>query len=140
MSFTGNHICTSYKKELLEGNVHDFNSDTFKLALYDEDATLNAETTVYSASDEVSGTGYSAGGAALTVVAPTTSGKIAYASFADLTFSTVTLTARGGLIYNSSAGNKAVLVVDFGRNIIKTAEDLVITMPTADSLNAIIRL
>jgi len=120
---------------------HDFTvgGSTFNLALYDDNASLNADTTVYSTTDEVTGTGYSAGGAALTNITPVLGGTTAYADFADLTFSTVTLTARGGLIYNS-ANNEAVAVLDFGTNQTRTAADLVIQFPTADALNAIVRI
>jgi hypothetical protein len=139
MSFSGNHVPTSFLVELLSG-THDFTADTFKLALYDENATLNADTTAYSATNEVSGSGYTAGGATLTPSAPASDGRTALVDFSDLTFSAVTVTARGGLIYNSSKSNRAVSVLDFGRNIIKTAADLVVTMPTPDRLNALVRL
>jgi hypothetical protein len=141
MAFTGNWVCTSFKVELLRG-LHNFDNggDTFKLALYDSTATLNASTTVYTTTGEVSGTGYSAGGAALTNVTPTSGGTTGYADFDDLTFSTVTLTARGALIYNSTNGNRAVQVLDFVSNQTKTAADLVITFPTGDALNAIVRV
>ena len=132
-------MTTSFKKEVLEG-THDFRVDTFKLALYDVAASLGPATTVYSATDEVTGTGYSAGGATMTAVAPTTSGITAYTDFADVTFSTVTIAARGGLIYNSSQGNVAVAVLDFGYTVTKTADDLVVTFPTADATNAIVRI
>ncbi len=142
MAFTGNYLCTSFKKELLTAQ-HDFSSHTFKLALYTEDATLNADTTDYSATNEVSGTGYSAGGITLTAVTPTSGGGRAWTDFNDETLSTATITARGGLIYNTTAGGgvgttNAVAVLDFGRNIIKTAQDFVVTFPTADAINAII--
>ena len=142
MSFSGNHVCTSFLVELLQA-THDFTpstGDTFKLALYDENATLNADTTVYSATNEVSGTGYSAGGVTLTTSTPTSDGRTALVDFNDVTLSTVTITARGGLVYNSSKSNRTVMVLDFGRNIIKTAADMVITMPTPDQWNALVRL
>jgi hypothetical protein len=104
MAFTGNFMCTSFKQELLFG-VHDFDSstgDTFKLALYTNSASFTAATTAYTSSDEVSGTGYSAGGGTLTNIDPTTSGTTAFTDFADLTFSTATITARGALIYNTT--------------------------------------
>ena len=88
--------------------------DTFKVALYTSSASLDASTTAYTTSNEVSGTGYSAGGATLTAVAPTTSGTTAFVDFNDVTFSSSTITARGCLIYNSSDSNKAVAVFDFG--------------------------
>ena len=101
MAFTGNYLCTSFKKEVLEG-LHDFNvgANTYKLALYTNSASFTAATTVYTATNEVSGTGYSAGGGTLTNIDPTTSGTTAFIDFADLTFSTATITARGALIYN----------------------------------------
>lgn len=144
MAFSGNYVCTSYKRELLEMK-HDFRSHTFKIALYDSTATLNASTTDYSATNEVTGTGYSAGGIALTAVAPVESGTGALADFNDATFSTVTLTARGALVYNTTteggAGTtNAVFVLDFGRDITRTAADFVVQMPTADILNAIVRI
>ena len=101
-------MCTSFKVELLKG-VHNFTNssgDTFKLALYTSSATLGATTTVYTTSQEVSGTNYTAGGAALTNVTPTTSGTTAIVDFNDLTFSTATITARGCLIYNDDEGDK----------------------------------
>jgi len=142
MAFTGNHVCTSYKAELLQG-LHDFTTssgDAFYLALYDDNATLTTATTVYSTTDEVTGTGYTAGGKLLTNITPTSSGTVGFADFADLTFSTVSITTRGGLIYNSTNGNRACFVLDFVTNQTKTAADFVVTMPTADALNAIARV
>ena len=142
MAFTGNFMCTSFKQEVLEG-LHDFNAtggNTFKLALYDNTATLDASTTVYTTSGEISGTGYIAGGAALTNVDPTTSGTTAFGDFDDLTFATATITARGALIYNSTNGNRAVVVLDFGSDKTSTAGDFTIIFPTADASNAIIRI
>tara|TARA_R110000824_G_scaffold60791_4_gene162224 strand:- start:393 stop:812 length:420 start_codon:yes stop_codon:yes gene_type:complete len=131
--------CTSFKKELLMG-THDFSSDTFKIALYVSTATLGAATTAYTSTGETTGTGYNAGGGTLTAVTPTNDGEAGIADFADITFSTATLTARGALIYNSSKSNKAVCVLDFGSDRIKTAADFVITFPAADQFNAIIRV
>lgn len=133
-------MCVSFKKELLEA-VHDFTSDTFKIALYLESADLHpSTTTAYTATGESSGTNYSAGGATLTAVAPTTSGLYAISDFADVTFSSVTLSARGALIYNSSKSNRAVAILDFGVTKTKTATDLEITFPSPDSQNAIVRI
>lgn len=135
-------MCTSFKVELLTG-THDFTNttgDTFKLALYTSSATLGASTTVYTTTNEVSGTGYTAGGAALTNVTPTSSGTTAFTDFADLTFSTATITARGCLIYNDTDGDKAVVVLDFGGDKTSTAGDFTIVFPTADASNAIIRI
>jgi len=149
MAFSGNFMCTSFKKELLYG-VHDFdlaNGDTFKIALYDNNASFTAATTAYTATDEVSGTGYSAGGGALTNVDPTSSGTTALTDFQDETFSTATITARGALIYNTtpnttsiSVTNPSVVVLDFGADKTSTAGDFTIVFPTADASNAIIRI
>lgn len=149
MAFSGNFMCTSFKKELLFG-VHDFdlaNGDTFKIALYDNNASFTAATTAYTTSNEVSGTGYSAGGGALTNVDPTSSGTTALTDFQDETFSTATITARGALIYNTtpnttslSVTNPTVVVLDFGGDKTSTAGDFTIVFPTADSSNAIIRI
>jgi len=143
MAFTGNFMCTSFKQELLTA-THDFTTGTgsaFKLALYDNNASFTAATTAYTATDEVSGTGYSAGGGALTNVTPTTSGTTALTDFADLTFTTATITARGALIYNDdAAGDPSVVVLDFGADKTSTAGDFTIVFPTADASNAIIRI
>lgn len=143
MAFTGNFLCTSFKVELLE-SVHNFTTgtgDTYKLALYDNSASFTAATTAYTATNEVSGTGYSAGGGTLTNVTPTSSGTTAFIDFDDLTFSTATITARGALIYNSSAaGNPAVCILDFGGAKTSTAGDFTIVFPTADASNAIVRI
>ena len=141
MAFTGNFLCTSLKKEVLEG-LHDFNvgANTYKLALYDNNASFTAATTVYTATNEISGTGYSAGGGTLTNIDPTTSGTTAFIDFADLTFSTATITARGALIYNSTNGNRTVCVLDFGADKTSTAGDFTIVFPTADASNAIVRI
>lgn len=135
-------MCTSFKQELLEG-THNFKNSgggTFKLALFTSSATLGASTTAYATTNEVSGTGYSAGGSALTRVDPTSSGTTAFTDFADLTFSTATITANGALIYNSSASDKAVIVLAFGGDKTSTAGDFTIQFPTADASNAIIRI
>ena len=143
MAFTGNYMCTSFKQELMEG-VHNFKlsgGSTFKLAMYDNSASFTAATTAYTVTNEVSGTGYSAGGGTLTRVDPTTSGTTAFTDFADLTFSTATVTARGALIYNdSAAGDPSVVVLDFGSDKTSTAGDFTIVFPTADASNAIIRI
>lgn len=132
-------MCTSFKVQLLAGD-HDFDTDTFKIALYTSDATLGASTTAYSTDDEASGIGYTAGGNTLTAVAPTSSGTTAYVDFADTTWSSSTITARGALIYNSSKANKAVAVIDFGAEKSSTAGDFTVQFPTADASNAIIRI
>ena len=143
MAFTGNFMCTSFKKELMTA-THDFTAstgNTFKLAMYTNSASFTAATTAYTATNEVSGTGYSAGGGTLTNVTPTTSGTTAYADFADLTFSTATITARGALIYNDTAsGDPTVVVLDFGADKTSTAGDFTIVFPTAGASTAIIRI
>ena len=144
-------MCTSFKKELLEG-VHNFKNsggDTFKLALYAEGsggkssttATLGATTTAFTTTGEVANSGsYSSGGGTLTRVDPTTSGTTAFTDFNDLSFTTATITAMGALIYNSSDSNKAVAVLDFTSNKTSTAGTFTIQFPTADASNAIIRI
>lgn len=143
MAFSGNFMCTSFKKELLEG-VHNFKNsggNTFKLAMYTNSASFNAATTAYTTSNEVSGTGYSAGGGTLTRVDPTTSSTTAFTDFTDLTFSSSTITARGALIYNDSAsGDPTVVVLDFGSDKSSSSGDFTIQFPTADASSAIIRI
>lgn len=136
--------CTSYKAELAQG-LHNFTTGTgnvFKIALYLSSATLGADTTVYSSAGEVStsGTNYTAGGIALTNITPTTSGTTAYWSFQNATFSSVTLTCAGALIYNSTNGNRAVCVLNFGSTITKTAQDLVITFPPMGATESVLRI
>jgi hypothetical protein len=143
-------MCTSFKTELLTG-THDFTNgtgNTFKIALFRATAsivgTYGAATTNYSDvtgnSDEASGTGYSAGGNTLTNVTPTSSGTTAFTDFVDTTWSTATITASGALIYNSSASDAAVAVLDFGGDKTSTAGDFTIVFPTADATDAIIRI
>jgi hypothetical protein len=143
MAFTGNFMCTSFKKEILEA-VHNFKNsggDTFKIALYTNSASFDASTTAYTATNEVSGTGYSAGGNTLTRVDPTTSGTTAFTDFADTTWSSSTITARGAMIYNDTAvGNPAVVILDFGSDKTSTNGDFTVVFPTADASNAIIRI
>ena len=144
MAFTGNYMCTSFKKELLTG-THNFTAssgNTFKLALYTNSATFTAATTAYTTSNEVSNSGsYSAGGGALTNVTPTSSGTTALTDFADLEFTSATITARGALIYNdSAAGDPTVAVLDFGADKTSTTGTFTIQFPTADATNAIIRI
>ena len=135
-------MCTSFKGELMTA-THNFTASTgnaFYIALYTSSATLGATTTAYSATNEVVGTAYVAGGNTLTNVTPTTSGTTALTDFADTTWTTATITARGALVYNSSASNKAVIVLDFGGDKTSTAGDFTIVFPTADASNAIIRI
>lgn len=147
MAFTGNFMATSFKQQLLEG-VHDFRSaggDTFKLALYDNSASFTAATTAYTATGEVAASGsYTAGGGTLTNISPTTSGTTAFNDFADLTFTTATITAYGAMIYNTTPThtytNPTVVVLDFGGARTSTAGDFTIVFPTANSSSAIIRI
>ena len=143
-------MCTSFKVELLSGG-HNFNTanvtravntqDAFKLALYTSSASLGAATTVYTTSGETSGTGYSAGGGALTISAvPVASGTTAILNFATETFSSATITARGALIYNDTNSDTAVAVLDFGGDKTSTAGDFSVVFPTFDATNAIIRI
>ena len=136
-------LCTSFKQEILEA-VHNFKNSggsTFNLALYTSSASLGAGTTAYTTSNEVSGTNYTAKGASLTRVDPSTSGTTALTDFADLTFSNATVTARGALIFNDSAsGDPAVCALAFGGDKTSTAGDFTIQFPAADASNAIIRI
>ncbi len=139
-------MCTSFKKELLEGK-HDFTNgaDTMKLALFTSSATLGATTTDYSTTNEVTGTGYSAGGGTLVNVTPTSSGTTAFTDFNDLTFSSSTITANGAMIYNTQTGGgsgttDAVVILAFGSDKTSTNGDFTIQFPTANATNAIIRI
>ena len=134
-------ICSSFKQQVLvEGHNLTNGSDSIKLALYTSSATMGATTTVYSTSQEVSGTNYSAGGSALTNVTPALSGTTAVCDFADLTFGTATVTARACLLYNSTNGNKALCAIDFGGDKTSTAGDFTVVFPSATATGAIIRL
>ena len=144
MAFTGNFMCTSYKVELMRA-VHNFTTstgNTFKLALYDNSASFTAATTAYTVTNEVAASGtYSAGGGALTNVTPTSSGTTAFTDFADLSFTTATITAFGAMIYNdSAAGDPSVCILDFGGAKTSTSGTFTIVFPTADASNAIIRI
>ena len=135
-------MCTSFKKELLEGQ-HDFRSagHTFKIALYSAAATLSAGTTNFTTSGEVVGAGYTTGGVELTKVDPTNSGTVGITDFGTAVFTNVTVVARGALIYNEAAsGDPSVVVLDFGADKTSTAGDFTIQFPTADASNAIIRI
>ena len=149
-------MCTSFKQEILQG-IHNLTNgsgggtstttgtgNTLKIALYTSSASLSATTTAYSTSNEASGTNYSAGGNTLTKVTPTTSGTTALGDFADTTWSSSSITARGALIYNSSttagSANRAILVLDFSADKTSSSGDFTITFPAADASNAIIRI
>ena len=144
MAFTGNFMPTSFKVEILKG-VHNFSTgsgQTFKLALYNNSASFTAATTAYTTTNEVAASGsYALGGGTLTKVTPTSSGTTALTDFADLSFTTATITAFGALIYNDTAtGNPAVAVLDFGGAKTSTSGTFTIVFPTADASNAIIRI
>ena len=134
-------LTTSFKVELAQG-LHNFTAgtgDVFKLALYTANADLGASTTAYTTAGESSGTNYTAGGIALTNITPSFQGTTAYWSFETATFTNVSLTTNGALIYNTS-GNRSVCVLNFGVNITKSAQNLVITFPADDATNAIMRI
>ena len=143
-------MCTSFKQELMLG-THNFatGGNAFKIALYAEGgggkssttATLGAATTAYTTTGEVANSGsYAAGGGTLTKVAPTTSGTTAFTDFADISFTTATITAMGALIFNDTNGDKAVCVLDFTTNKTSTSGTFTVQFPTADASNAIIRI
>jgi len=135
-------VCNSFKTEILTATHNFTNStgDTFKIALYTSSASLDKTTTAYAATNEVSGSGYTAGGATLTSSTPTLSTDTAVCDFADASWTTATITARGALIYNSSKTNRAVCVLDFGSDKTSTAGTFTITFPTPDASNAILRI
>ena len=151
MAFSGNFMCSSFKKELLFG-VHDFDTsasgDTFKLALYTNSASFNAATTAYTSGNEVSGTNYSSGGGTLNSIDPTLSSTTALVDFDNLVFSNVSISAvRGALVYNTSPDttsisvtNPTVLVLDFSADKAASSGDFTIVFPAADASNAIIRI
>ena len=136
-------ICNTFKTEILTG-THNFSSsggNTFNLALYTSDATLNKSTTAYTTSNEVSGSGYTAKGNALTSTTPALSTDTAVCDFADTSFTSASFTARGCLIFNDSAsGDPAVCAIDFGSDKTVTSGTFTIQFPTADASNAIIRI
>ena len=136
-------ICNSFKTEILTG-THNFTAssgNTFNLALYTTDATLNKSTTAYTTSNEVSGSGYTAKGNALTSVTPTLSTDTAVCDFADTSFTSASFTARGCMIFNDSAsGDPAVCVIDFGSDKTVTSGTFTIQFPAADASNAIVRI
>jgi len=135
-------MCSSFKGEILQA-IHDFDvgGNTFKLALYTSSATLDASTTAYTSSNEVSASGsYAAGGGTLTNQGVTVSGTTGFTDFADLSFTSATITARGALIYNSTSSNAAVCVLDFGGDKTSTAGTFTIIFPAATASDAIIRI
>ena len=136
-------ICTSFKVEILKA-VHNFTAssgNTFNIALYTSSASLGAATTAYTTSNEVSGSGYTAKGNALTSVTPVADSTTAVCDFSDTSFTSASFTARGCMIFNDSAsGDPAVAVFDFGADKTSTAGSFTITFPTADASNAVIRI
>ena len=143
MAFSGNFMCTSFKKELLEG-VHNFKKSggsTFQIALYTDSASFTAATTAYTSSNEITGTNYSAKGNTLTRVDPSSSGTTGFTDFADTSWSTATFSAMGAMIFNDSAsGDPSVVILDFGALKTATAGTFTIAFPAADASNAIIRI
>ena len=136
-------MCTSFKQALLDGEM-DFSSDTsqtFKIALYTSSADLSASTTTYSTTNEISGTGYTAGGNTLTIASnSTTSGTTAFVDFSDTSWTSSSITARGALIYKSGGTNPSIAVLDFGEDKSSVSGTFTVTFPTADADNAIIRI
>ena len=130
-------VCNSYKQEILEG-VH-ASTDTYKIALFTDAATLGAATTAYASTNEVSGTGYTAGGVTLTGFTSGLSSGTAYITFSDASWANATITARGCLIYNSSKSNKAVAAFDFGGDITSTNGTFTVDLPVAGA-SALIRI
>ena len=136
---------TSFRVELLQA-VHNFDSDTFKIALYTGAADIGPNTTVYTTIGEASGTNYTAGGNTLTVSTTPTYGTnsynvvTAYVSFANTSWNNASFTARGALIYNSSKSNKSVAVLDFGADKTVPAGTFTVQFPTADANSAIVRI
>ena len=135
-------MCTSFKAEVAQG-LHNFTrttGDVFKIALYVATANLGADTTTYTSTGEASGTNYSAGGITLTNITPLSSGTTGYWSFDDATFTNVTLSCAGALIYNSTNGDRAVCVLSFGSTINKVASNLVITFPPMGATDSVLRI
>ena len=143
MAFTGNFMCTSFKVEILKG-VHNFTNstgNTFQIAMYDNSASFTAATTAYTASNEVTGSGYVAKGNTLVNVTPTSTSTTAFTDFGDSTWSSSTITARGAMIFNDTAsGDPSVVILDFGSDKSSSSGDFTIVFPTGDSTSAIIRI
>ena len=135
-------LTTSFKVELLTGTHNFTNSsgNSFKLALYTSSATLGATTTAFTTTGQASGTNYSSGGSALTNVTPSATGTTAVTDFADLTFGTATITARGCMIYNDTNSDKSVATIDFGGDKPSTAGDFTVVFPAKAAGTAIIRI
>ena len=133
-------VCNSFKQELLQG-LHDLDGHTLKLALYTSSATLGPTTTAFSTTNESSGTNYTSGGATISNVAVSSSGTVAFVDFDDVSFSSATISdAAGALIYNSSASNRAIAVLDFGSTKSVSSGTLTVTLPSASATTALIRI
>ena len=132
-------MCTSFKAEIL-GGIQDLDTDVIKIALYISAASLDAATTAYTTSNEVTGVGYSAGGNTLASPTISISGTTAYVDFADTSWTTATITARGALIYNSSKANRSIAVLDFGSDKTSTAGTFTVQMPANTAADALIRI
>jgi len=132
-------VCTSFKKELLEG-THVFGSNSFKIALYTDLASLGADTTAYTSDNEVSGTGYSAGGFTIDAATVTSGDGVGYVNFSDATWASSSITARGALIYNDTNGDRAVMVLDFGDDKTSSNSTFTVGMPANTSTAAMIRI
>jgi len=142
MAFTGNAFCTSAKVGFLSG-LYTPLTDTMKIALYTNTATLDATTMVYTTSGEVVGTGYTAGGNTLTgnaISSDATAPGTAWITFGNSSWTTATFTARGALIYDSSRSNAAIAVLDFGSDKTSTASTFTVQMPFAGASTALIRI
>ena len=133
-------VCNSFKQELLQG-LHDLDGHTLKLALYTSSATLGPTTTAFSTTNESSGTNYTSGGATISNVAVSLSGTVAFVDFDDVSFSSATISdAAGALIYNSSASNRAIAVLDFGSTKTVSGGTLTVSLPSASATTALIRI
>ena len=133
-------VCNSFKQELLQG-LHDLDGHTLKLALYTSSATLGPTTTAFSTTNESSGTNYTSGGATISNVAVSSSGTVAFVDFDDVSFSSATISdAAGALIYNSSASNRAIAVLDFGGTKSVSGCTLTVSLPSASATTALIRI
>ena len=129
---------TSFQKELYEG-IHDLLTDTIKIALYTANADLGADTTVYTTTDEVTGTGYVAGGNTLTGASVSSSNGVAFVSFNNTNWASASFTCRGALIYNSSKANRSIAVLNFGADKIVSNQTFTVTFPANTATSAIIR-
>jgi hypothetical protein len=131
-------MTTSFKVEAF-GATHDLDTDEIRMALYTSAATLGAATTAYSATNEVVGPGYTAGGEIMTSPVISADGTTAIVDFADVTWPASTITARGALVYNASKANRSIAVLDFGSDKISTDGDFTVSMPAAAAATALLR-